>query len=249
MNNLYHNNKDILDKYLKIIWDYMVLSQNIEKCDVIFGCGCHSLDIPKRCVELYKQGYAPKILFAGGLGKITKDDFEKSEAEIYKDVAIKDGVNESDILIETNSTNTGDNFRFGLKVLEENNIKCNKILVVHEPLNERRTYSSAKSLLKGKELFITSPTMTFEEYLLTFDNKDDQYVINEISTIVGNIQRMIIYPQFGWQIENEVPDNVLDAYFKLKELGYTKFILSKEHIQELINKYGLADGQKEIYFN
>ena len=73
--------------------------------------------------------------------------------------------------------------------------------------------------------------------------------MNEISTIVGNIQRMIIYPQFGWQEKEEVANNVLDAYNKLKELGFTKFILSKEQIKELINKYGIIDGQKENYFS
>lgn len=92
----------------------MKLNQKIDKCDLIIGCSCSYLEVADKCVELNKEGYAPKILFTGGLGKITKDNFNKTEAEIYKDIAINKGVSDKDILIETKSTNTGDNFRFSI---------------------------------------------------------------------------------------------------------------------------------------
>ena len=249
MENIYINNKDNIDKSLRIIWDYTKLNQHLEKSDIIIGCGCSNLDIPVRCAELFKLGYAPKILFAGGLGKITKDTFNKSEAEIYKDIAIENGIDEKNILIEQKSTNTGDNFRFSIKLLEKNNIPCNKIIVVHNILNERRTYSSAKIILKDKEILITSPTTSFDEYIDKLSNKSFDEILNEISVAVGDIQRMIIYPQFGWQIENEVPKQVLDAYYYLKDLGFNKYILSKEKIKELIDKFGILDGYEKNFFN
>ena len=104
-----------IEKELKIIWDYMVLDEDFPKCDLIIGCGCQSLTIPITCANLYKQGYADKIIFAGGLGKITKYHFKKAEAEMYKEIAIQEGVPEEKIWIENKSTNTGDNFRFSKK--------------------------------------------------------------------------------------------------------------------------------------
>ena len=249
MDNIYTINKEEIIKKLEIIWNYMNLNQKIEKCDLIIGCGCANLEIPVKCANLLKSGYAPKILFAGGLGKITKDNFNKSEAEKYKEIAIKNGIDEKDILIETQSTNTGDNFRLGLKILNENNIKCDKILIVHKPLNERRTLSSAKTILKDKELIITSPDSTFDEYINYLNKQNFEKIYNEISVIVGDIQRLIIYPQFGWQIENKVPELVLDSYYYLKNIGFSKYILSKEQIKNLIEKFGIIDGQKENYFN
>lgn len=77
MDNIYEANKDEIKEKLKVLWDYMKLNQPLEKCDLIMGCGCENLDIPVKCATLLKEGYAPKILFAGGLGKLTEGNFRK----------------------------------------------------------------------------------------------------------------------------------------------------------------------------
>jgi len=246
MNNLYKYEKEIINA-LQEIWNYMRLDQSLEKCDLIMGCGCSNLEIPIKCAKLYKEGYAKKILFTGGLGKITKNFFNKSEAEIYKDIAIKQGVNEKDILIETKSKNTVENFKFSSNILKNNNIKSDKILIVHGSLSQRRTLSCAKAVLKDKTFLITSPDITFEDFLNKL--KENKHAIDTISTIVGNIQRLIIYPQFGWQQETKVPENIINAYYLLKELGFSKYILSQNEITNLINKFGIIKKQHKNYFN
>ncbi len=245
----YEMYKQEIKKVLREIWDYMRLNQSLEKCDLIIGCGCSDLHIPIKCASLLKQGYGSKILFAGGLGKQTEDFFEKAEAEIYKDIAMQNGIRNEDIIIETKSTNTGDNFRFAEKILKDQNIKYDKVLIVHRPFDERRTLACAQSILKDKHLIITSPDVTFDEWFDMLDNKSLQNIIDEISVIVGDIQRIIVYPQFGWQLENDVPEKIKKDYFYLKDLGFSKYILSVTEIKDLINKHGLADGQEENYFN
>lgn len=146
MNNLYVEN-------LKILWDYTHLNQTLEKSDLIIGCG--NLQILVKCSKLLKDRYDHKILFCGGLGKITKDIFKKPEASVYKDITLKEGISEKNILIENKSTNTGDNFRFVLKVIE-NNIKANKIIIVHGYFSERRTLYKTKTVLKDKQIYIIS---------------------------------------------------------------------------------------------
>lgn len=246
MNNLHKYEKEIINA-LQEIWNYMRLNQSLEKCDLIMGCGCSNLEIPIKCAQLYKEGYAKKILFTGGLGKITKNTFNKSEAEIYKDIAIKQGVDEKDILIETKSKNTVENFKFSFNILKKNNIKAHKILIVHGLLAQKRTLSCAKAILKDQDFLITSPDTSFEEFLEKL--KGNKQAIDTISTIVGNIQRLIIYPQFGWQKETEVPKNIINIYYFLKELGFSKYILSENEINNLINKYGIAKNQHKNYFN
>lgn len=247
MNTYFENREKIISK-LKVIWDYMNLDMPISKADVIIGCGCSDLLVPIKCANLFKDDYAPLIVFSGGLGKITNDYFSKTEAEIYKDIAISKGVPKNRILIENCSTNTGDNFRFSLKLLNDKNIKSEKIIIVHHACVERRTFSSAKAIIKNKELTITSPDITFEEFINKLE-ADVEKINDKISVIVGDIQRMVIYPQFGWQIENEIPNEVINAYNCLKKLGFNKFVFSKEDIQNLINKYGIVSGQKANYFN
>jgi hypothetical protein len=53
-----------------------------------------------RCVELYFQGVAPKILFTGKFGNWTHGLWAKTEAETFADRAISMGVREAVVLIE-----------------------------------------------------------------------------------------------------------------------------------------------------
>lgn len=246
---------DLIDNWdeivvsLKEIWDYMKLNQPLEKCDLIIGCGCANLEIPVKCAKLYNEGYANKILFTGGYGKITAKIFDKPESMIYKEIAILNGVLEEDILIEDKSTNTGDNFRFAKDILNRNKIKHDKILIVHKPFSERRTISSAKAILKNSKLIITSLDTTFEKTLEQLKSHKYEKIVDIISTIVGDVQRMIIYPQFGWQVECDVPEEVISAYRYLKDMGFDKYIFSEQEIKNMISLYGIIDMQKENYFN
>ena len=43
--------------------------------------------------------------------------------------------------------------------------------------------------------------------------------------MVGDLQRIQVYPEKGFQIFQEIPDEVLEAYQKLVKLGYTKHLL------------------------
>ena len=126
-------NEEIIQP-LKEIWNYMQLEMKIEKSDLIIGCGCLNLEIPIKCVQLLKDNYADNIIFSGGLGKLTSKTFQKTEAEIYKEIAIENGVDKNKIFIENKSTNTGDNFRLSLKIIEQNKIKSDKIIIVHNNL-------------------------------------------------------------------------------------------------------------------
>ena len=236
-----------IEKELKIIWDYMVLDEDFPKCDLIIGCGCQSLTIPITCANLYKQGYADKIIFAGGLGKITKYHFKKAEAEMYKEIAIQEGVPEEKIWIENKSTNTGDNFRFSKKIIDEENWNIKNILIVHNKFSERRTLSAAKAIIKDKELYITSAKVSFDDFIQSLQNKEEKRIIKIVSSMVGDIQRMIIFPQFGWQIKQEVPQEVQNAYRKLKSMGFDEFVIIIEKIKLDIEKYGIIEKEPILW--
>jgi hypothetical protein len=46
--------------------------------------------------------------------------------------------------------------------------------------------------------------------------------------MVGDLQRIRVYPARGFQIEQDVPVNVLDAYNQLVAAGFTKHLISSE---------------------
>jgi hypothetical protein len=72
-----------------------------------------------------------------------------------------------------------------------------------------------------KEVLVTSPQVSFDEYLSGYTNqefsKDDV-----ISIMVGDLQRIKLYPERGFQIYQEVPLDVWSAYEELVESGYNQ---------------------------
>ena len=43
--------------------------------------------------------------------------------------------------------------------------------------------------------------------------------------MVGDLQRILIYPARGFQIPQDVPEDVLDAYRQLVTAGYDKYLV------------------------
>ena len=213
----------------KILWDYLYLGEEIKKCDCILGLGCYDLHIPEKCAQLYHDGYGDFIIFTGGLGKCTSGVFEKSEAEVFRDIAINLGVPENKILIENKSTNTGDNFRFTKAFIEEKGLSIHSYLIVQKPYMERRAYAAFKAILPTEECSVTSPNISFEEYFKEYEeqNGSTQELLN---VMVGDLQRMKVYPKKGWQIEQVIPDYVWSAYEELVFMGYDKYVI-KEGLQ------------------
>ena len=72
---------------LKILWDYMRLDMELRPADCIIGFGCINDTIPVRCAQLYRDGYAPRVLFTGGLGRNTLGRWTQTEAERFAAMA------------------------------------------------------------------------------------------------------------------------------------------------------------------
>lgn len=212
--------REAIDRLAKIIWDYHRLNQMLEKADCILVLGSHDLRIAQYGAKLFLEKWAPLIIFSGGLGHLTKDIWKESEADQFARVAFNMGVPKENILIENKSTNTGDNIIFTKKLLEERNIQPDKFIVVQKPYMERRAYATFKKIWPDKELIVTSPPISFEEYPDELRSREDV-----IGIIVGDLQRIKIYPERGFQIPQEIPSEVWDAYEKLIEAGYTKHIV------------------------
>jgi len=45
--------------------------------------------------------------------------------------------------------------------------------------------------------------------------------------MVGDLQRIAIYPKQGFQIAQEIPVDVWDAFEQLVALGYTKHLITR----------------------
>ena len=56
----------------KKLWEYHHLNHTPANADYILVLGSHDLRVAERGAELYLQGWAPILIFSGGLGNVTK---------------------------------------------------------------------------------------------------------------------------------------------------------------------------------
>lgn len=208
------------DDLAQILWDYNFMQQKPEKADVILALGSNDIRVARRAAELWKEGFAPYILFSGNVGVLTKDRFAKPEAEVFAEEAIKMGVPEGVILIEKESTNTGENIVLSRKVLEECELNIKKILLVQKPYMLRRAYATFMKQWPGVDFVVTSFNISFDDYPNEELPKD--LVIN---ILVGDTQRIKLYPEKGFQITQDIPEDVWEAYEELVKRGYTKHLI------------------------
>ncbi len=202
------------------IWDYHHLNQELEKADCILVLGSHDLRVAEYAAKLFLDGWAPILIFSGGLGYLTQGIWNEPEAQKFAKKAIEIGVPRDKILIEDKSTNTGDNILFSKKLIEEKHMNPRKIILVQKPYMERRTYATFKKLWPDKECVVTSPPIGFEEDIYGKNTGDA-----DIHALVGDLQRIKEYPSRGFQIPQEIPSDVWQSYEELVKLGYTEHLI------------------------
>ena len=205
---------------IKILWDFMHMNQEPERADVIVGFGCYDEDSPRRCAELFCRGFAPWVCFSGGLGRNTSSLWSGSEAERFAAIAIGEGVPEDRIILEKKSTNSAENLLFTPKILAEAGVRAEKIIAVHKPYMERRLWAAMQVYWPGVRALYTSPQVRLEEHIAHAE-RVGMTRKRVIETIVGDVQRMELYAEKGYQVPVEIPAEVRAAFDALVEQGYT----------------------------
>jgi uncharacterized SAM-binding protein YcdF (DUF218 family) len=202
------------------LWDYHHMHHTLTKCDCILALGSHDLRVAERAAELYLQGWAPLVIMSGGLGNLTKDMWTQSEADQFAAIALQKGVPPADILVENKSTNTGENIIFTQQLLKEKDIDPQSFIVVQKPYMERRSYATFKKHWPEKRLLVSSPQLSFGDY-----PTDDIPMERVINIMTGDLQRIRLYPEKGFQVYQEIPAGVWSVYERLLELGFDKHLI------------------------
>ena len=194
----------------------------MEKSDAILVMGSHDLRVAERGAQLFLEHWAPLLIFSGGLGNLTRGVWDQPEADRFAEIAVGMGVPREAILIENHSTNTGQNVQFTKDLLAKLRLNPQKFILVHKPYMERRAFATFRKVWPEKEAFVTSPQMSFKDYPNQEITKCDV-----IAIMLGDLQRIRLYPAKGFQIPQEIPPDVWAAGQKLIQLGYTQNIIKE----------------------
>jgi uncharacterized SAM-binding protein YcdF (DUF218 family) len=208
------------------LWNYHLLRHQIAKADAIMVLCSHDERVAERGAQLFLEGWAPLIIFSGGQGAITKQLWDEPEAERFARIAMEMNVPRESILVESASTNTGENVQFTRKLLAEKGLDPQKFILVQKPYMERRTYATFLRYWPEKELIVTSPQVSFGDYLAHYSNRALS-AADVVGIMVGDLQRIKLYPALGFQIAQEIPDEVWEAFERLVRAGYDKYLIAE----------------------
>src|SRR5262249_34271524 len=150
------------------IWRYHHLNHRLEPADAILVLCSHDTVVATRGAELYLGGWAPLLIFAGGLGSITRHLWQEPEAGQVARIAVEMGVPGDRVLVENRSTNTGENVTFTKQLLSERSIHPQKFIVVQKPYMERRSYATFRKVWPEKDVIVTSPQISMDDYLARY---------------------------------------------------------------------------------
>lgn len=210
----------------KQIFDYLYVKDDKDiSADLIIGFGHFDLRIPRRCAELYQKGLAKKILFTGGRGAGSADLKEAEAIAFCKTLRSEyPEISSGDIIVESESTNTGENILMSNTALKKrNNGFCfengiSSVIAVASPYRQRRVWRTLQKHLPRIKLYNRPPETKYEKETALFRKKGENF----IQLLIGEVERIRDYPDKGYMACERMPQIVLVAYKRLKrwyELG------------------------------
>ena len=213
-----------VDRLAKIIWEYHHLHHLLAPADVILCFTSFDLSVPKYVALLYQRGLAPFILVSGkhASAGLQETNWGMTEADKFAEVMIENGVPGDKIILETRAVNSGENVRYSYELLKRMDKVPRKIILAQKPTMERRAFATFRKYWPEEkyELMVTSPPFSYEEYVGPIV---DRGMI--IHIMVGDLQRIKLYPAMGFQIPQEIPATAWDAYEKLVAAGFDKHLV------------------------
>ncbi|ONI74723.1 hypothetical protein ALI144C_38580 [Actinosynnema sp. ALI-1.44] len=203
----------------EVLWDYHRLAPALERSDVILVLGSHDTRVAEHAAKVWHGGWAPLLAISGGRGKVT-ESWADSEAEVFASVAEGLGVPRSAMILEKQATNTGENVTRTRDLLTRQGIPVERAILVAKPYMARRGVATAAKQWPGPRWLVSTPEISFVDY-----TADEATARTTLELMVGDLQRIRVYAELGFQIPMDIPGNVWQAYEDLVALGFTKYVI------------------------
>jgi uncharacterized SAM-binding protein YcdF (DUF218 family) len=206
----------------RTLWDFHRLSMTLEPCDFILALGSHDERVAAHAASLFLRGLAPLLVTSGGFGKVTRGTWKVPEGQRFAEIARELGVPRSSIVVEDAASNTGDNVVNTRALLLAGHVPASSGILVTKPYMCRRAFATAAKQWPEVRWYVSAPEITFADY-----STDDVPLRRMISLMVGDLQRLRLYAAQGFQIPQDIPPSVWEAYERLRDAGYHEFVIEE----------------------
>ena len=137
--------------YYKAVSDFIFVSDELSKSDVIIIPGSSRKELAERASKLIKKGFASYVIVSGAENK----KLEVTEAEYLANMMIEMGCDPSHIIKECDATNTYENAILSLSKCVEYGINPRKIIIVCKNYHSRRVQLTFQKIFKDSKIIIS----------------------------------------------------------------------------------------------
>ena len=208
---------------VETLWNYHRVDDELRPVDVAIGLGSHDPSVASYAAKLYAANLFPLVVFTGANAPTTIERFPRGEAVHYREIALAAGVPDEAILVEPKATNTAENFQFSRDLLKEQGKQVRTGLIVSRPYQQRRGCATAKKIWPDVTFLCSAIQQSLDDYVA--DIGDSKRVVD---MLVGDTQRLTVYAEAGFAAPVKIPDQVLAAYERLVDAGYTSRLIPTE---------------------
>jgi len=198
------------------LWTYMSSFVDSAKVDAIVVCCSYDLRVCDYACQLLKNGISNKLVLSGNTGNWTRHIWNEPEAEVFKNRALGKGVHQDKIILEKNSTNFGENIIFSKKILSD----VKSVMFVTKPSALLRVKLTVEAQWPEVSSFFGCPDIKFPNEISNVVG-----VLGVINEMVGDIERIQKYPEFGFQSKHEIPEDIMSSWVYLLDQGFTEHLL------------------------
>ncbi|HCE30982.1 hypothetical protein A2778_05480 [Candidatus Daviesbacteria bacterium RIFCSPHIGHO2_01_FULL_40_24] len=127
-----------------LIGRYLAPSDNLSRADAIVVVSGDS-DRMRQAIDLYKQGYAPKLILSGA----ARDGITSNALAMHIE-ASQSGIPNEAVILEEKANNTYENALYTKEIVLSQGMQ--NIILVTSPYHQRRVYETFKNVFKGSKV-------------------------------------------------------------------------------------------------
>ena len=199
-----------------LLWAYLGRGRDRKPSDLVVVCGSYDERVCDHGIGLVLGGLAPGLLLTGGSGNWTRHLWDRAEAEIFADRARAAGIAPARLWIEPRASNFSENVTFTRELRPD----LRSATFVTKPNSIARLRLTLAVRWPELDAAIDAPDLAFPDDV---SNRIGQ--LGVIDEMVGDIDRIIAYPAWGFQAYEEVPDEVLRAWTALVAQGFDRHLV------------------------
>ncbi len=206
----------IVVEHAKILWNYFASIRKEIHCSAVVVCCSYDLRVMDYAVDLLERGMTDTVVISGDRGHWTSKLWDEPESTIFHKYA-RDRLNGYRVLMEQRATNFSENIRYSLDLIRP----VGEVLFVTKSNALYRVHLTVPMVDSNIRYSVSCPVIEFPDGISKVVG-----LIGIINEMVGDVDRILTYPELGYQVPHTLPDEVIRSW---------KFLINRGFVDHMLN--------------